>query len=229
MLIALVGVVAGGCKKTVKTAEVASMVTNQLKANGIDGKVTCPESVAAKAGAHFQCNAIVDGEPFTVEVTITSVNGSEGELDVTLPDAIVRDVAVDVVSKHLAEELGQAPAIDCGPKRLLRIVDGKVTCAVDIAGHKGKLVVSADATGMLGGYTLEFPEGPELLRTKLVEVLTKSVSDQLKSTATIDCGTDLLLFPKDDQLTCQVSAAGKTGRLVVHTKGDVVERWEIAD
>jgi hypothetical protein len=228
MLVLSVACVLGGaCKKTVKTGEVATAVQNQLASQGVQAKVSCPDGVEGKKGQKFVCTAEVEGDKYDVDVEITEVKDDQAMFNTQMREVLGRDAVVAGVTKQVSDQLGAPVTLDCGAKKIMRIVNGEITCAADVGGHKGKMTVKASPEGQLGEFKIVFDEGPSLMRQKVIELLVPAVEAKIGSKPEIDCGTDALLFPKDNKILCKVTAGGQVGGLRVDTEGETIKGWEI--
>ncbi len=58
-----------GCKHKLKTDSLEGVIKTQLKKNGLDGSVTCPKDVEAKAGGTFDCSGKANDKAIVVSVT----------------------------------------------------------------------------------------------------------------------------------------------------------------
>ena len=63
-------------------------------------------------------------------------------------------------------------------------------------------------------------------RKKVLDVVTAEVTKQFPN-AKIDCGSDPVLFPKDDKLYCDVTSGTDKARLRVDIDGVDLKHWEI--
>lgn len=231
----MMGVAAGvlaSCtvKAKLELEDLEAQVASLLESQGLDAVVHCPAKIKVKAGETFTCKADHGTVTYEVRVTIEKIEGSRVALDADLVGAVRREAVVAAITKIATEELGVPPTINCGDEVVVRVADSKVTCAAEVAGHKGRLEVRLAADQeTLDGYTITFDEGPALVRKKVLEIVGPSIESELGVKPTLDCGEEPILFANDGIIPCKVTIGGATRDLEVIVDGDKIDRWRISE
>lgn len=83
--------------------------------------VTCPEDLKAEVGGQVNCAMKVKGQPFNVNVAVTSVNGDQVKFDMV--ETVDKDDVANQISDQLAQQVGQKPE--------------KMSCPDNLKGTKG--------------------------------------------------------------------------------------------
>lgn len=117
--------------------DVASQISTKMTgANGTKpDSVTCPSDLPAKVGAQINCTMKVKDETFTVNVTVTSVDGSNVKFDMV--KIVDKSRIATVISDKLYEQSGDRPA--------------SVTCPDDLKVFKGS-TLRCVAAGQVNKY-----------------------------------------------------------------------------
>jgi hypothetical protein len=72
------------CSSSVPKADVESAIETQLGQQIPDiGEVTCPGDLEAEVGKTLRCEFVVEGQPVDAIATVTSVEGSTANFDIT--------------------------------------------------------------------------------------------------------------------------------------------------
>ena len=72
---------------TVDKKDVAQEISNQLEQqNAKPDSVTCPDNLKGVQGATLRCSLVSAGQPYGVNVTVTSVEGSDVRFDIKVDD-----------------------------------------------------------------------------------------------------------------------------------------------
>src|SRR5258708_25005679 len=113
-LCAAVALVVAGCsfsastsqEKTVDKADVADQISTKVseKAGHKPESVTCPGDLKAAVGASLDCQMTYDGQPYGVNVTVTSVEGDRVNFDIV--ETVNKDDVAKHISHHLAHQFG---------------------------------------------------------------------------------------------------------------------------
>jgi hypothetical protein len=102
-------------------------VAGQISSKMSDGSgskpdsVSCPSDLKAEVGAEVNCEMKVKGEPFNVNVSVTSVDGNQAKFDMV--ETVDKDQVATEISDQLTKQVGQAP--------------DKVSCPDNLKGTQG--------------------------------------------------------------------------------------------
>lgn len=147
-----------GCSSTVAQADVETSVKTQIdEAIAGAGPVTCPDDLAAEVGATLRCEFSVEGQPVDAIATVTSIEGSTVNYDITTE---ARPVAKALLEEKVGEQIGaQVGAViettvcagDLPPQ-----VGGSVVCTLTAEGESADFTVTVTAVdGGLINYEIE--------------------------------------------------------------------------
>ena len=131
--VALVATAAGcscsvGTSHSVSKSDVASQITSKLTdaAGNKPDSVTCPNDLPAKVGAQLNCEMKVKNQTFNVNVTVTSVEGSNVKFDMV--ETVDKKQVASVISDRLAQQVGRRPdAVTC-PDNLKGVEGATLRC-----------------------------------------------------------------------------------------------------
>jgi hypothetical protein len=103
--------------------DVASQITEKMtdSSGNKPDKVTCPEDLKGVVGTEINCSMTVKGQPFNVNVTVTSVDGDNAKFDMV--ETVDKDQVAKEVSDQLAQQAGRTP--------------DSVTCPDNLKGTEG--------------------------------------------------------------------------------------------
>jgi hypothetical protein len=112
-----------GGTKSVSKADVASQITSKMTdaAGNKPDSVTCPGDLPATVGAQLNCDMKVKDQKFNVNVTVTSVNGSDVKFDMV--ETVDKAQVASVISDRLTAQVGKKP--------------DSVTCPDNLKGNMG--------------------------------------------------------------------------------------------
>jgi hypothetical protein len=113
----------GSSSHSMSKSDVASQITSKLTdaAGNKPDSVTCPNDLPAKVGAQLNCEMKVKNQTFNVNVTVTSVNGSDVKFD--MAETVDKNQVANVISDKLTQQVGSRP--------------DSVTCPDDLKGVEG--------------------------------------------------------------------------------------------
>lgn len=229
--IALTLVTAAACSKKLNSGDFEGRITKRLEEMGLAGaKVDCPDNVEAKVGATFECAIAVGGKTYQLVSKITSVEGSELNMDPQWKqgEAVLSNKMEPAVASQLGEVFGVPATVTCGEPLLFLDAQRNVTCDLSVANTKAKVIVTLDDKLSATGWKLD---PPLLGRKKLEELLTPSVREQTAPDVTVTCGQDALVpRPPDGAVMCKIANAdaSKTGTIKVDVDADLkVQKWEV--
>ena len=126
----------GTSSHAVSKNDVAQQVTSKLTdaAGNKPDSVTCPSDLEAKVGAQLNCTMKVKNQTFNVNVTVTSVNGSDVKFD--LVDTVDKDQVASVISDKLTQQVGKKPDSVTCPDNLKGVEGATLRCQLTDNGEK---------------------------------------------------------------------------------------------
>lgn len=116
---------------SVSKAEVARQITAKMTdaAGNKPESVTCPSDLPAEVGAELNCEMKIKDRTFNVNVTVTSVDGSDVKFDMV--ETVDKNQVANIISDKLFQRVGARP--------------DSVTCPDNLKGVEGaKTAVSTD-------------------------------------------------------------------------------------
>ncbi len=125
----------GSSSHSVSKSEVASQITSKLTdaAGNKPDSVNCPSDLPAKVGAQLNCEMKVKNQTFNVNVTVTSVNGSDVKFDMV--ETVDKNQVASVISDKLTQQVGRKPdAVTC-PDNLKGEVGATLRCQLSDGGQ----------------------------------------------------------------------------------------------
>jgi Domain of unknown function (DUF4333) len=110
-------------EKTVAKADVADQISTKVneKAGHKPESVTCPGDLKAAVGASLDCQMTYDGQPYGVNVTVTTIDGDRVNFDIV--ETVPKDDVAKQISDQLGQQFGRTPE--------------NVTCPDDVKGDVG--------------------------------------------------------------------------------------------
>lgn len=139
---------AGACSCSVGTwhsvskGDVAEQIRSKLAdpAGNKPDSVTCPNDLPAKVGAQLNCEMKAKNQTFTVNVTVTGVDGSNVKFDMV--ETVDKDQVARVISNKLAQQVGRRPdAVTC-PDNLKGVVGSSLRCQLTDGSDKYGVMVT---------------------------------------------------------------------------------------
>lgn len=133
---------------SVSKAEVARQITAKMTdaAGNKPESVTCPSDLPAEVGAELNCEMKIKDRTFNVNVTVTSVDGSDVKFDMV--ETVDKNQVANIISDKLFQRVGARPdSVTCpdnlkgveGAKLRCRLTDGSKTYGISV------IVTSVDA------------------------------------------------------------------------------------
>jgi hypothetical protein len=126
---------AGACSCSIGTSshavsknDVAQQITSKLTdaAGNKPDSVSCPSDLEAKVGAQLNCTMKVKKQTFNVNVTVTSVNGSDVKFDMV--ETVDKDQVASIISDKLTPRLGGKPDPVTCPDNLKGVQGATLRC-----------------------------------------------------------------------------------------------------
>jgi hypothetical protein len=138
----------GSSSQSVSKGHVAGQITSKMTdaAGNKPDSVSCPGDLPAKVGAQLNCEMKVKNQTFNVNVTVTSVNGSDVKFDMV--ETVDKNQVAGIISDKLTQQLGRKPdAVTC-PDNLKGVEGAALRCQLSDRGQKygvAVIVTNVDA------------------------------------------------------------------------------------
>jgi mRNA-degrading endonuclease toxin of MazEF toxin-antitoxin module len=118
----------GSSSHSVSKSDVANQITSKLTdaAGDKPDSVTCPNDLGAQVGAQLNCEMKVKNQTFNVNVTVTSVQGSNVKFDMV--ETVDKNQVAKVISDKLTEQVGRRPQSVTCPDNLKGVVGATLRC-----------------------------------------------------------------------------------------------------
>lgn len=114
---------------SVSKAEVARQITAKMTdaAGNKPESVTCPSDLPAEVGAELNCEMKIKDRTFNVNVTVTSVDGSDVKFDMV--ETVDKNQVANIISDKLFQRVGARPDSVTCPDNLKGVEEPN--CGVD--------------------------------------------------------------------------------------------------
>jgi hypothetical protein len=148
-------------EKTVAKADVADQISTKVneKAGRKPESVTCPGDLKAAVGASLDCQMTYDGQPYGVNVTVTSVVGDRVNFDIV--ETVNKDDVAKQISNQLGQQFGRTPDVTC-PNDLKGDVGATTRCQLTDQGSTyGVTVTVTSAEGGDVKFDFKVDDKPE--------------------------------------------------------------------
>jgi hypothetical protein len=124
----------GSSSHAVSKSDVAQQITAKLTdgAGNKPDSVTCPSDLPAKVGAQLNCDMKVKDQTFNVNVTVTSVNGSDVKFDMV--ETMDKDKVASLISDQLAGQRLRPDSVTC-PENLKGVKGATLRCQLTTGGE----------------------------------------------------------------------------------------------
>jgi hypothetical protein len=118
----------------VSKSDVASQITAKMTdaAGNKPDTVTCPGDLPAKVGAQLNCEMKVKDQTFNVNVTVTSVDGSNVKFDMV--ETVDKDQVASIISAKLTQQVGSKPESVTCPDNLKGVEGATLRCQLQDSG-----------------------------------------------------------------------------------------------
>ncbi|WP_156689221.1 DUF4333 domain-containing protein [Mycobacterium sp. Marseille-P9652] len=118
----------GSSSHAVDKKDVASQITSKLTdaAGNKPDTVDCPNDLPAKVGAQLNCTMKVKNQTFNVNVTVTSVEGSNVKFDMV--ETVDKVQVASEISDKLAQQVGSRPDSVTCPDNLKGVQGATLRC-----------------------------------------------------------------------------------------------------
>jgi hypothetical protein len=126
----------GSSSHSVSKSDVAGRITSKMTdaAGDKPDSVNCPGDLPAKVGAQLNCEMKVKDRTFNVNVTVTSVNGSDVKFD--MAETVDKNQVAGVISYELTQQVGRKPDSVTCPDNLKGVVGATLRCQLTDADHR---------------------------------------------------------------------------------------------
>ena len=120
----------------VSKSDVASQITSKMTdaAGNKPNSVSCPSDLEAKVGAQLNCEMKVKNQTFNVNVTVTSVEGSNVKFDMV--ETVDKNQVATVISDKLTQQVGRKPDSVTCPDNLKGVVGATLRCQLTDSSQK---------------------------------------------------------------------------------------------
>lgn len=141
------------CTGAVPKDDVTKTISQKLTEKSIAAQnLTCPGDLKGEVGATLTCEFTVEGQPVDVIATVTSVDGSTANYDVTTQ---ARPISKDLLQQRLSAEIGTKAGVTIASTvcdgDLQPQVGQKVGCDVTAQGEAEVLKLDVTVTAVDGG------------------------------------------------------------------------------
>ncbi len=118
----------GSSSHAVAKSDVASQITQKMtdaQGNKPDS-VDCPSDLPANVGAQLNCSMKVKGATYNVNVTVTSVNGSDVKFDMV--ETLDKNQVAAAISDNITQQGGTKPESVTCPDNLKGVAGATLRC-----------------------------------------------------------------------------------------------------
>jgi len=124
----------GSSSHAVPKSDVASQITSKMTdaAGNKPDSVSCPDDLQAKVGAQLNCAMKVKGATYNVNVTVTSVDGSDVKFDMV--ETVDKNQVATEISDKLNQQVGRKPDSVVCPDNLKGVTGATLRCQLTDGG-----------------------------------------------------------------------------------------------
>ena len=139
-----------GCSsgpKTVSKADVESQISSKMTdaAGNKPDSVSCPNDLTGTVGSTVNCDMKVKGQPYGVNVTVTSVDGDNAKFDMV--ETVDKDQVASQLTDQLTQQVGHKPdSVSC-PDNLKGTVGATMRCDLTDSGQTYGVTVTVASVG----------------------------------------------------------------------------------
>jgi len=139
--------------ETVDKSQIAEQISAKMTdaAGNKPDAVTCPSDLPGKVGAQLNCDMKVKGTSYTMNVTVTSVNGSGVFFDIA--ETVDKNQIASKVSDKLTQQVGRKPDSVTCPENLKGVEGATLRC--ELTDGNQRYGVNLTVTGVDAG-TVDF-------------------------------------------------------------------------
>jgi Domain of unknown function (DUF4333) len=197
----------GSSSHAVSKDDVASQISAKMTdpAGLKPQSVTCPNDLAAKVGAQVDCTMKSNGQSYAVNVTVTSVNGSDVKFDMV--QKIDKTQIADDISAKLTDGAGNKPDSVTCPDNLLAKVGAQLNCTMNAKNQTYNVNVTVTS---VSGTSVKYDMVETVDKDKVAGVISTKVTPLLGVTPDSVTCPENLKGVEGATLRCLVNTGGKT-------------------
>ena len=126
----------GSSSHAVGKNDVASQITQKLTdaAGNKPDSVDCPNDLPANVGAQLNCSMKVKGATYNVNVTVTSVNGTDVKFD--MAETVDKNQVASAINDNVTQQVGTKPESVTCPDNLKGVQGATLRCELTDSGQK---------------------------------------------------------------------------------------------
>jgi hypothetical protein len=137
-----------GCSsgpKTVSKADVQNQISSKMTdpSGNKPDSVSCPNDLNASAGSTLNCDMKVKGQPYGVNVTVTSVEGDHAKFDMV--ETVDKNQVAGQISDQLTQQVGHKPDSVTCPDNLKGTQGATLRCDLTDTGQKYGVTVTVNS------------------------------------------------------------------------------------
>lgn len=131
-----------GSSHAVSKSDVAGQITAKMTdaAGNKPESVNCPNDLPATVGAQLNCEIKIKNKPFNVNVTVTSVNGSDVKFDMV--ETVDRDQVASAIRRQVTQQVGRQPDSVTCPDNLKGVAGATLQCQLVSGTNKYGVMVT---------------------------------------------------------------------------------------
>src|SRR5579884_2965117 len=131
-----------GSSHSVSKSDVAGQITAKMTdaAGNKPESVTCPNDLPATVGAQINCEMKVKNRPFNVNVTVTSVDGSNVKFDMV--ETVDKNQVASAIKSQVGEQVGRQPDSVTCPDNLKGVEGATLRCQLTDGDDKYGVLVT---------------------------------------------------------------------------------------
>lgn len=190
----------------VPKGDVASQISTKMTdpAGLKPESVSCPNDLPAKVGAQLDCTMKSNGKNYDVNVTVTSVNGSDVKFDMV--QKIDKTQIASDISAKLTDGAGNKPDSVTCPDNLLAKVGAQLNCTMNAKSQTYNVNVTVTN---VSGTNVKYDMVETVDKAQVASVISNKVTPLLGVTPDSVTCPDNLKGVEGATLRCQVSSGGK--------------------
>jgi hypothetical protein len=207
---------AGACSVPVSSSHAVSKsdVQNQIATKMTDAagnkpsSVSCPNDLDAKVGTQVNCTMKVKDQTYGVNVTVTSIDGSDVKFDMV--ETVDKGQIADQITAKMTDAAGNKPDTVTCPGDLLGKVGAQLNCAMKVKGATYN--VNVTVTSVSGSDVLF-----DMVETVDKNQVATTISDKLTEQA----------GRKPDSVTCPDNLKGAEGATLRCQLADGTQKYGV--
>jgi Domain of unknown function (DUF4333) len=191
----------------VSKSDVAGQISSKMTdaAGNKPESVTCPNDLPAKVGAQLDCTMQVKGQTYGVNVTVTSVNGSDVKFDM-VEKVGKSQIASDITAK-LTDGAGNKPDSVTCPDDLLAKVGAQTNCTMSAKNQTYNVNVSVTS---VDGSSVKYDMVETVDKDKVAGIISNKLTPVIGAKPDSVTCPDNLKGAEGATLRCQLTTGGQT-------------------